>query len=316
MKISILIPVFNVEKYIARCLDSIVAQTMDDWEVIIVDDCGADSSMEIAAKYVAKDSRFKIIHHPSNMGLMYARKTGYENAKGEYIVFLDSDDYLPDDALRLLINGIKATESDIYVGAMQSINECGQATLKSNAITGTYNSEPVLRYMLNHQLPHSLCAKIFRRSLFNQSDTLPSFKNQINSEDLMLCYILVTRAQKISIGNDLVYNYYYNSQSSSKVRFSNKQFAQMVRASDYLSVILDNMPAIEDELSIYLKRRTLSLMAQGCGDTILKGGISPVLFNRLSPNHICSQIGVIKGLIYSLLWKLPFLRRISALMYK
>ncbi|RAX52451.1 hypothetical protein CCY99_07315 [Helicobacter sp. 16-1353] len=92
--ISIVMPVFNVENYIKRALDSCINQTLSDIEIIIVDDCGNDSSVEIAKSYAKRDPRIKILHNSQNLGLFKARIMGEKNASGEYILALDGDDFL------------------------------------------------------------------------------------------------------------------------------------------------------------------------------------------------------------------------------
>src|SRR5690606_5062403 len=104
--ISIIIPVYKVEKYISRCLDSILNQTFQDFEIILINDASPDNSIKIAESYADKDSRIGIIHNEENSGAGWSRKVGYTNAKGEYITFCDPDDYLPKNALELLYNGI------------------------------------------------------------------------------------------------------------------------------------------------------------------------------------------------------------------
>ena len=93
-KISLIVPVFNVEKYVSKCLDSLVAQTLKDIEIICVDDCSTDNSLQIIEKYASKDSRIKIVKHEVNKGLGQARNTGLGYSCGEYIWFIDSDDYV------------------------------------------------------------------------------------------------------------------------------------------------------------------------------------------------------------------------------
>ena len=93
-KVSVIIPVYKVEKYIRRCIDSVLAQTLADFECIIVNDCSPDSSPQICDEYARKDARIKVIHKPQNEGLPQARKTGFENSTGEYIQFVDSDDWM------------------------------------------------------------------------------------------------------------------------------------------------------------------------------------------------------------------------------
>ncbi|EAH4846282.1 glycosyltransferase family 2 protein, partial [Campylobacter coli] len=96
--ISIILPTYNVEKYIARALESCINQTFKDIEIIVVDDCGNDKSIEIAKEYAIKDNRIKIIHNEENLKLLRARYEGVKVAKAPYILFLDSDDYLELDA--------------------------------------------------------------------------------------------------------------------------------------------------------------------------------------------------------------------------
>lgn len=96
--ISIILPTYNVEKYIARALESCINQTFKDIEIIVVDDCGNDKSIEIAKEYAIKENRIKIIHNEENLKLLRARYEGVKVAKAPYILFLDSDDYLELDA--------------------------------------------------------------------------------------------------------------------------------------------------------------------------------------------------------------------------
>ena len=92
--ISIIIPTYNVESYIARCLDSCINQTLGDIEILVINDCGSDDSISIAKTYASKDSRIRIIHNPTNLGLFATRITGEKEAQGTYILHLDADDYL------------------------------------------------------------------------------------------------------------------------------------------------------------------------------------------------------------------------------
>ena len=92
-KISILVPVYNVEKYLQRCVDSVLAQDFTNWEMILVDDGSPDRCPQMCDAFTAKDTRIKVIHQ-ENRGAHAARKAGFEHAKGEYLVFLDPDDYL------------------------------------------------------------------------------------------------------------------------------------------------------------------------------------------------------------------------------
>jgi len=110
-KFSIIIPIYNVEKYINTCLESIKTQTFTDFEVLLTDDCGTDGSMAIVEQYAKEDSRFKILKHEYNQGVSAARNTALDSAIGEYIIFVDSDDWIESDLLESVNNAIVANPS-------------------------------------------------------------------------------------------------------------------------------------------------------------------------------------------------------------
>ena len=107
-KISIIIPVYNVEKYLQQCIDSLLSQTLSDIEIICIDDASQDASGKILNDYAARDDRMKVIHADENMGTLRARIKGITDAAGQYVMFVDSDDYLEvsacEELLKLLQN--------------------------------------------------------------------------------------------------------------------------------------------------------------------------------------------------------------------
>ncbi len=110
--VSVIIPIYNVEQYLTRALDSLLSQTYDDWEAILVDDGSTDNSASIALDFAEKDRRFRLIRQ-ANGGLSYARNSGMVVAKGEHLMFLDSDDFLHPQALELCVNAAHRDGSDI-----------------------------------------------------------------------------------------------------------------------------------------------------------------------------------------------------------
>lgn len=114
-KVSVVIPIYNVENYLKKCLDSVINQTYKNLEIICVNDCSPDNSSEILKEYAAKDNRIKIINHKKNGGLSAARNTGMDNATGEYIYFLDSDDWIDSDYIEKMVNKIIETDADIVI---------------------------------------------------------------------------------------------------------------------------------------------------------------------------------------------------------
>jgi glycosyltransferase involved in cell wall biosynthesis len=123
-KISIIIPVYNVEKYLRECLDSCVNQTLEDIEIICVDDASPDNSIKILEEYQQKDSRIRIFRHEENKNLGTARNTGLTNATGEYVWFVDSDDYIDTKACQILYDAIKEFDVDILCfSALKFVDE-------------------------------------------------------------------------------------------------------------------------------------------------------------------------------------------------
>lgn len=128
-KVSVIIPIYNVAPYVERCLKSVASQSFKDLEVIIVDDCGTDDSMDLVQAFVEKyqgPTSFCILHHSQNKGLSAARNTGIKEANGEYVMFLDSDDYWAEDSLQLVID--KLSDEDVLYFNVQVV-EYGEKKL-------------------------------------------------------------------------------------------------------------------------------------------------------------------------------------------
>lgn len=114
--ISVIVPVYNTKKFLSKCIESILSQTFEQLEIILVDDASTDGSSEILEKYAAADQRIKVIRHKENRGLFQARLTGYTAAQGQYIAFVDSDDYISVDWFRMLLRKAQSSGADITVG--------------------------------------------------------------------------------------------------------------------------------------------------------------------------------------------------------
>ncbi len=124
-RISVIVPAYNVAAYLERCLDSLKAQTFEDWEAIVVDDCSTDASGAIADSYAQADSRFRVIHHDENRGLHLARKTGVEAATGEWAFLLDGDDEFAPEFLAELDRATKITDADVIHVGITVVGENG-----------------------------------------------------------------------------------------------------------------------------------------------------------------------------------------------
>lgn len=131
--ISIIVPIYNSAQYLDECLNSLINQKYTNFEVICVDDCGTDNSMELVQRLARQDSRIRILHHASNLGLGPARNTALEHAKGKYVFFLDSDDFLHPDALEKLYNTAEADNADVVIAKTNVFADDDDDELKTRA---------------------------------------------------------------------------------------------------------------------------------------------------------------------------------------
>lgn len=216
-KISICIPVYNVEKYIGRCIESIWNQSFKDIEIVIVNDCSPDKSMDIVRHYAETDSRIKIIEHDVNHGLMMARRTGYMAAMGEFITFCDSDDTLADGALESLYNKAIQTNADIVSGVIEYIPTKGKRFQWNNQLRYGSDKISVFKSLLKNEFGHNLCSRLFRRELL-QNYNYETYEKATNGEDGMLFYQVVDYVTNVATIDKIVYEYWQNLESSSQVR--------------------------------------------------------------------------------------------------
>lgn len=262
IKVSVLVPVYNVEQWLPRCLDSILGQTLRDIEVVCVDDASPDNSAAILADYAARDPRLRIITKTANEGPMMARKTGYVNARGEYLFFCDSDDYLPSDALEALYRGASESHCDMIVGDMSFVNSKGKQIKRERTSRIGTSAESYLKAILHWTTP-SLCGIIFRRSLFDNTN-LDAVKNLTQSEDrMLLTQMLINCNPTISTVNKTVYYYWINDTSTTRRQITPKmasdQFTALFKCYDFVEhapfeLHADNNNFIIRYLSLYIEK--------------------------------------------------------------
>ena len=204
-EISVIIPVYNVEKYIKRCLDSVLAQSFKNWEAICVNDGSTDNSLSILNKYAIQDSRIKIISQ-KNMGLSMARNNGLAQACGKYICFLDSDDFIDKNFLINLYNEITKTKADVVMAPTRYIND-------KKTKTDTFEHKILTTFLEKvTSLPHGGCWNKLYSKQFLQKHQI-QFPRDLYWEDniftIKTCYF----ANKIAVINEGCYNYVHNSNS-------------------------------------------------------------------------------------------------------
>lgn len=166
--ISIIVPVYNVDRYLSVCLDSIKAQTFKDWECILIDDGSTDSSPLICDRYAAEDARFKVIHRP-NGGVSSARNAGLETSAGDYLGFVDADDWVDPEMFELLYRLITEHNADIaQVGCFKEYKGRRQ-TKRYVSKTEIMDGLEAIRKINFDRLPNYVCNKLHRRSIITCS---------------------------------------------------------------------------------------------------------------------------------------------------
>lgn len=203
--ISVIIPVYKVEEYIDRCLDSVVSQTYHNLEIILIDDGSPDRCPEICDNWAKKDSRFKVIHQ-KNMGVAEARNTGLDSFTGKYLAFVDSDDCIEPDMIETLYRKLKVTEADIVICGIDKKNIDGTDWIEQYPICNeVLTSEGVFRRSIeNGGWQYTvLWNKLYTREVIGDV----RFISKKIHEDEMFCSILFTRCKKVVCMEKKLYHY-------------------------------------------------------------------------------------------------------------
>ena len=206
--LSIIVPVYNVEKYLKTCINSLLEQKLDAYEIILVDDGSTDSSGGICDEYAKKHEKIQVIHK-KNGGLSSARNTGIENAVGKYIGFVDSDDYIMPEMYKNLIEVAKMCNAQMVMSRYfcfenQSDLEKISINLKEvkNKIR-VYNTEDVLKEFFTRNIPESVCSNLYSSELWSK---LRFVEGEIN-EDTNVIYKLLVGSKKTVVMDAQFYGY-------------------------------------------------------------------------------------------------------------
>lgn len=222
---SVIIPVYNVEKYLKSCLESVIIQEQNYIEIICVDDASTDSSYDILCEYQRRDSRIQVYRLPSNMGLAHVRNYGCERAKGKYILFLDSDDRLSNTAISHLMKIVSKKEYDMVFFGYKSVYESLEIKKmlgtkypgRINSYEGEWNGSDLFCELYSKgELSLNVWAQMYRRSFLENNEI--KFVDGILHEDIPYTTVSVLSADKVYYTNEICYFWLhrYNSITSCK----------------------------------------------------------------------------------------------------
>jgi glycosyltransferase involved in cell wall biosynthesis len=212
--ISIIVPVYKTEKYLRRCIDSILAQTFKDFECILINDGSPDNCPAICDEYAAKESRIVVIHK-KNAGVSAARNAGLDMARGEWIGFVDSDDWCDPDMFRVLYDNAVNCDADVSICAIRVITSDGRIREYPKNKLKVYNGQAAILKMLSSEMSFGVNTwnKLIKQKLFSknrlQFDTTIQYY-----EDLLLTYEVFKHSEKAVHFCMPYYNYYFHSESA------------------------------------------------------------------------------------------------------
>ena len=249
-KISIIVPVYNVEEYLEKCIESLIGQTYKNLEIILVDDGSEDKSGEICDLWKDKDSRIRVIHK-QNGGLSDARNSGMDIATGDYIGFIDSDDYINKRVYEILLNNINNYNSDISACSIKKIHKSNE--VYNSAITNRnisiFTAEEALRDLIEEgMLKQTVWNKLYKKSVIKDI----RFEFGKIHEDEFWSYQVFGKSSKIVYTDEGMYYYLQRSGSIMDKPFSIKRLDALEARYNRLNYIIQNYPNLELKSKISL----------------------------------------------------------------
>lgn len=237
MLVSICIPIYNVEKYIERCAVSLFEQSYNSIEYVFIDDCSEDSSIErlksVIKRYPQRKEHFVIINHEKNKGLSAARNTAVYTSTGEFILHVDSDDYLDINAVEKLINKQKETDADIVTGQAVCINKANSYVMDRPQYC---THQDFVLDMIKPSIHHTIWGRLIRKSLY--LDHQIKAKEGVNiGEDLQVMTQLAYYATKLESIWDVVYFYNCTNDFSYMNQFDLKHIKRLTQDTESMEVV-------------------------------------------------------------------------------
>ena len=221
--ISIIVPVYNVSNYILECIHSILRQSYSKFELIIIDDGSTDDSGRICDNIAVTDARIKVIHK-HNGGLSSSRNAGMRYATGEYVAFIDSDDFIDDDYIEKLINKAVEDKSDIVVAPIKLYyNQSNISDFHSNNVEYLF-ADDYIDQILHHKIDNSVCNKILNREIIKEHDL--RFKEGIINEDFPFMLEYLKHSNSASFIKDAFY--YYRQRNGSITQQANPRLFDFI----------------------------------------------------------------------------------------
>ena len=301
-EISVLVIAYNVERYISRCLDSILGQSCHDIEIVVVDDGSSDGTGTILKDYAGRDQRVRVVSHPENKGTLQARKTAINASKGKYIMFVDGDDTLKPYACERLLDEARRQDADFVVAGYDVVYPDGTVSSEKNVLNYGSSSSGLIRSMVFNECTRYLWARLFEKKLFTDHPLRES-RRIVFGEDQLLSYHSALHVRKAVSIDVSVYDYYQYQASLTGMERGKiaKSFKDRVLVN---SLSLDLLSAQErdvvDKAESDIIRLFFNMVKKGhCSREVLMATVKEnSLAGLLSIANLRRHLGLRKALVY------------------
>lgn len=286
--ISVIVPVYNTQKYLKRCIDSIKNQTYSNLQILLIDDGSTDESPQICDEYKKIDNRIKVIHKV-NSGPGDSRNIGIDESEGELISFVDSDDWIPLNLYEESIKYFNTLDVDVVQYDRELVKQYKNINIKENADVKVLENNQILEdylYVGARESQYSMCNKIFKKSLFDNV----RFPEDVKHEDIITLYNVLSNAKKLAKSNEIGYYYFQNQTSRTNGKLVKKDF-DIYKVGDelYELALKTNNKKIIKYAKIKQARSDFSLLAKiayyGIDDELNKKKIIKDLTKSLRKNY-------------------------------
>lgn len=238
-KVAVIVPIYNVEQYVQECITSLTCQTLQDIEIICVDDCGTDKSMEIVERLAKTDERIKVIHNKQNSGLSESRNNGMKHATAPYIMFCDSDDFFAPNMCEVMYEGMENTGAELGIFGFEVIYEANfdKKDADDRYFAVRHQGCLPLTQEIQDAQPVCACGKIYRRSIIENNDM--TFPKGLKHEDEFWFPAYCTWVKNILFVKDKFYKYRRRAGSIMNTVFQKKrlQLDLLLIAIEYFEYI-------------------------------------------------------------------------------
>lgn len=248
--VSVLIPVYNAEKHLKDCLNSVLVQSFDDFEVILCDDGSTDGSAAICDEFAAKNKRIRVIHQ-DNTGVPTVRYRLLDESRGELIQFVDADDTIPHDMLDKTVTFARAADADIVCFGYAVTEDNGRAyknvtgLFPDGAVFTEEDRKFVCRAFVSDWTLNSIWGKLFKRELFYAVTDRPEVHKNLNGDDRMIVAGMLAKAERIGYLSGPLYNYRLSNEGMGR-NFKLDFLSDMQLVNEYVYSLLDSMGLVDD----------------------------------------------------------------------